>query len=276
MGDVESAGRLSEDGHILWVAAEDFNLTSDPEQRCRLVEQTLVAICAQDGCVHPAEDAQPVVERHHDHVAGHGQFASVDARLGPGTDRVAAAVNPDHHRPLAVVAGGRPDIEIETILGLRLRGNPDQITDIPCDLPLHRRVREPGGVADAVPRIHRFGRSPTKIADRRLGEGNPSKDNAAVVLRTLEFAESSRDLRRHDRRPPLVTRDGSMVAPARNYPAQPTQMMRRSFRSWRARAFGPPVKACNCSTCRGETVLIARATYHWTGSLNGAAVSEPV
>ena len=212
MGDVEAAGGLSEDGHIVRIAAERLDLPSYPEEGGGLIEEAFVSVCAQDRGVHPAEHAESVVERDHDDVPGRCQLAAIDSRLRPGTNGVAAAVDPDHDRALALVAGGCPDVEVEAVLGLGLGRDADQIADIARNLALHCGGRELGRVADAVPGIHRLGRSPAQFADRRLGEGNAAKDKAAVVLRALEFAERCTDLRWHDHGPLLMIEGGSMVA----------------------------------------------------------------
>ena len=162
--------------------------------------------------MHPAEHAEPVVERHDHDIAGDRQPSPIDARLRAGTDDIAAAMDPDHHRPFALVAGRCPDVEVEAIFGLRLSWDADQVAHISAQLALHRRGGEFSCVADFVPRVERLRRTPAKLANRRLSEGHTAKNGAAVVLRALELAESGGDLRWHDRRLLLVIGDGSMVA----------------------------------------------------------------
>ena len=219
MRDIEPTRGLPKGSHIVRIAAEGLNLAPDPEQRGNLIEQSFIAVRPQDRGVHPAKDAKPIVERDDHDIASHGQAAAIDPRLRARADRVAAAVNPDHDRALAVVASRCPDVQVKAVLRLRLRRDADQVANIAAELTLHRGGGELGRVAHAGPRIKRFRRSPAQFAERRLREGNAAKDDAAVVLQALKFAERSTDLRRHGGQSWLGMRDRdiSMLTGAKTF-----------------------------------------------------------
>ena len=68
-----------------------------------------------------SERIEPLVDGHHDDIALDGEPAAVGERIGDRSAGVGAAVEIDHDRPpSARVRFGRPDIEEQAVLALRL------------------------------------------------------------------------------------------------------------------------------------------------------------
>ena len=123
-GHLVAAARLAEQGHVVRVAAEGGNIVMHPLQGgddvlaarvCAV--RILVGVGLQ---IQIADDVQPVVQRHHHHVAVFAHVRAVKGvLLGGGAHGVAAAVNPYHHGQFGpgVQALG-PDVQILAILGL--------------------------------------------------------------------------------------------------------------------------------------------------------------
>ena len=136
--------------------------------------------------VEPAERPEPVVDRHHDDVLGRGEPAPVEEARVP--ERVAAAVDPDHHRqaPRAgrharVGKGGRPDVQVEAVLGAR--GAPGR--DVRDAAEGARELRAGRREREALPRPRPprggLGRPPAPLADRRRRVGDAEPGVAAVA-----------------------------------------------------------------------------------------------
>ena len=174
---VRRPGGLAEDRDLARVAAERGDVGLDPAQGRLLVEQPLVAregmarvLASERGVTEEPEHVQPVVDRDHHDVALLGQHVAVvdaaprDARerhdVGGGSGHVRAAVEPHHHRPrLRWRRVGRPDVQVEAILGLA-RGPLDR-----RELRAGRRPRV--GLEDVLPGDDGCGRPPAQRADRR-------------------------------------------------------------------------------------------------------------
>ena len=113
-----AAGGLAENHHVVRVAAECADVVPGPLQRGDLVEDAVVDGLTERRVemadVHKAESAHAVVDGHHDDVVVPGQQAAVVGASGTGD--IAAAVNPEHHGPFAVVGGRGVDVEEEAVL----------------------------------------------------------------------------------------------------------------------------------------------------------------
>lgn len=72
-GDLGAAAGLTEDHHLVWIAAETGDVVPHPLQRQDKVELSGVAAVGQfgdqPGEVGVTEGVEPVVQRHHHHVA---------------------------------------------------------------------------------------------------------------------------------------------------------------------------------------------------------------
>ena len=112
---VRAAGRLAEDRDALGIAAERRGVLAHPGERAHEIERAVVARSdraasrrrrTDRGVVQPAERTEPVVRRHHDDVLARREPAAV---VGAGlADRVAAAVDPEHHREQRARPSARP------------------------------------------------------------------------------------------------------------------------------------------------------------------------
>ena len=179
--DVETAGGLAEHGDVVRIAAEGADFRAHPAQRGDLVQQRLVAASAEFRRMQKAEDAEAVVHRHHHHIPDPRQMLAVDARLRASADRVAAAMNPHQHRPLAGIRARRPNVQVEAVFADPMRGNADQLADVAGDGGLHRTGPELERIAHARPRRRRFRGAPAQLANRRLRERNALEDAHALA-----------------------------------------------------------------------------------------------
>ena len=137
-----------------------------------------------------AEDAEPDVEAHEDHVATSGEHLAVvgDAaeprRALSGERVVASPGQPDHHGARALCwSRGRPDVEGEAVL------LPD---DLPADdLRAHRPGSRP--VPHAVPGRRRLGRAPAQGRHRRLGVGDTLEPHGLALAHPAHGADIRAD-----------------------------------------------------------------------------------
>ena len=110
------------DRHRAGIAAEGGDVAPDPLQRRNKVKHPVVARGAlfgrEFGMREKTERIEPMVDGDDDD-ASRGELCAVVARLGARPDDEAAAVNPEQHRQARGLARphGRPDVEIEAILG---------------------------------------------------------------------------------------------------------------------------------------------------------------
>ena len=103
--DLGAATGLAEDGDVAGVAAERCDVVADPAQGRHHVQhpgiaglgETLVRIVQPQ----EAKQVQPVVDRHDHHIAVPRQHRAVEPGRRPGATHPRAAVQPNHHRPLA-------------------------------------------------------------------------------------------------------------------------------------------------------------------------------
>jgi hypothetical protein len=198
---VLAAGRLSEDRDVRRVAAEGRDVGLHPLERGDLVERAevargvaRVAALAQRRVPEPAERAEAVVERHHDHAMQGGQAAAVvEAR---GADGVAAAVDPDHHRQARIggraAQGGRVDVEREAVLVTDQRARLGRGVAADAARELRAGGAEGERLAPAGRGQQRLGRAPAQLADRRLGVGDAEPGVAAVLARGADHVACRR------------------------------------------------------------------------------------
>ncbi len=119
--DLAPAAGLSEYGHAARVAAEARDVRAHPAQRVHDVEHAGVARLReirpdQIAEIGEAEHVEAMVDRYHDDVAAPGEVGAVGHRRRARARREAAAVAPQHHRPLGAVERRRPDVEDEAVL----------------------------------------------------------------------------------------------------------------------------------------------------------------
>ncbi len=182
-GDRCRAGRLAEDGDAVRIAAEGRDILLHPLQRRDLVEDALVAVDlalgGQFGMREEAEDAQTIVQRHHDDAVTRHVHAVIERLLGR-TAVIAAAMDPYHDRKrLALGLRRRPDVEVEAVFAF---GEGDPGRRLPAGLRESRRR------AHARPRHDRLRRAPAQIADRRRGIGDAEPDAHAVLACAFDQA----------------------------------------------------------------------------------------
>src|SRR5262249_20598026 len=124
--DRPAAGRLAADGHLRRVTAEPGDIPVYPGQRRLLVHQAVVARlpvrAGQRRVGEEPEDAQPVVDGHHDDTGGvHDEAAVVLVRAAVGQP---AAVDPEVHRQPGAGADSGRALHIEVQAVLRLGAGP--------------------------------------------------------------------------------------------------------------------------------------------------------
>ena len=113
MQDRTAARRLSEHGDVRRIAAVRADVLAHPLERGGLVEQSAVGDRAPLASAvraerHPSERAEPVVDRHHDHIAVGREPGRVVRRQRRRADRERPAVDPDHHRQRGRRRASRP------------------------------------------------------------------------------------------------------------------------------------------------------------------------
>ena len=174
--DRAAAGRLPEDRHPAGIAAERRDVVADPLERRHHVQQAVVPGCAvrrlgrQGRVREEAEDVEAVVDGDHHRPVGGERHAVVDGGRSRAA-RVAAAVDPEQHRPRLTRLARGPDVEEQAVLVL---GDvPSPVLD--ADRPALRRV------AHAFPADDRLGRTPAQVADRGRGVGDTLEGDDRVV-----------------------------------------------------------------------------------------------
>jgi hypothetical protein len=113
-----------------------------------------------------AKRPQPIIQRDAD-GALYGEHATVVPVFSTEAGEESSAVNPHHDRASAIERG-RPDVEVEAILGharlVRI--------DVAIRLLLHAVVAECVGLPHACPVRGQHGSTPAQVAHRRRGIGN--------------------------------------------------------------------------------------------------------
>ena len=117
-----ATARLPEDRHIVWIAAKGRNVIMDPAKRLYLVMHPVVSTGPEFALRRKlrmreiSENIQSVVDRYkNDSALTYGVPIKFDLVAVPGLD--SAAVHPHHDRkPFISGLGGRPDIQVKTIL----------------------------------------------------------------------------------------------------------------------------------------------------------------
>ena len=119
--DLHAAAGLPKDGDVAGIAAHVADVVAHPFEREHEIEHAGVARfgetrAAEFGEVEVAEDVEAVIHGNHDHVVIARQVGAVGLRARARAGAKAAAVEPDHHRPLAVVAERRgPHVEHQAV-----------------------------------------------------------------------------------------------------------------------------------------------------------------
>ena len=112
--DSGSTGRLSEDGHVVWVSSEVPDVVPHPLQSLDHVLQTVVSRGVRVLSAQEAQGSQAVVDGHHDHVLVHQMIGAVGECVSIATGE-GSSVDPHHHGQI-VVQGLRVDTQVETVL----------------------------------------------------------------------------------------------------------------------------------------------------------------
>ena len=231
-GGLRGAPGTAEDQHPGGVATEIADVVPDPFERLDDVEHPGVTRTAVllSGCifeVEKPEDAEPVIDGHHDGIAVGGQRCPVVHRPRTRAAGEGAAVHPDHHWPGHLpLEACSPDIEYQAVLALR-RLVTGQAAEEPGELghpggrfrvgrrapahlghtPLGGRRAVLAGVAHSGPRRHRSRRleavrAPGGVAVRDALEGMDAAGRDA-----LHFATGRVDHRSGHRLPPFSWTD---------------------------------------------------------------------
>ena len=195
--DAPGARRLTEDRHVLRIAAESADVLAHPLECSNLVEQTVVArravgrLCCQSRVGEEAEHAEAIVDRdHHDALASESRAVVPGRSAAAGSE--AATVDPHHDRaPLADPFGARPDVEEKAVLAALDRRPAVEGLRVALWLPavLGERAR----VELPDPRLDGLWRSPAQVCDRRLGVGNALERKDALRIRGSDTAHRSVD-----------------------------------------------------------------------------------
>ena len=183
-GGGAAAGGLTEDGHVVGVAAEGLDVLLDPLQGLDMVQQTqaggvLVVLASFDPReVDEAHEADAVVGGDHDDVLVllHEELAVIEG-IGGAAPGEAATVEEDHHR----LAGGTevlgPDVQGQAVLADLVVGRP-LAGPLILDAALAELVRGEGLVAV----VGGLGGLPAELAHRGLGVGDALEGQHAGVL----------------------------------------------------------------------------------------------
>ena len=152
-GALRAAARLAEDRDVAGVAAELGDVVAHPLRargpgRAADVARVRQLRPAELGEIEVAERVQAMVDGDDHDVAAAAQARAVGLDLVAGAAREGAAVEPDHHRPLRVVAQpGRPDVQVEAVFadrpaaGRRLRRDRTELERVAHAGPRRRRDR---------------------------------------------------------------------------------------------------------------------------------------
>src|SRR5262249_30633548 len=143
--------------------------------------QVAGTVAAQRRVPEPAEGSQPIVDRYHDHVLALREVAAVVEAGVP--DRVAAAVDPDHHGQPAGRRGRarRVDVQEQAILAAGWLEALEVVDPSERSSVLHAGRPRDQRLADAVPARRRLGRAPAQRADRRRRVRDAEPRRAAVA-----------------------------------------------------------------------------------------------
>ena len=198
--DIHGAGRLAHQGHPARIAAEpgDVGLHEgqglDDVEQCEVARILFAVAVLELRLVQEPEDAQPVVERHHDGILAAGERRAVVDGIRRVAGDVAATVDEHDDRPgRGRRRGGRPDVERQAVLrpdGPAQRGPDAVVVAIVQAGPVQPTGLDAGGSEGRGrsgfgpgPRVAR--RTPSQVRDRRPGIGHalpaPGARRPAVV-----------------------------------------------------------------------------------------------
>ncbi len=191
--DGPAARRLPGDRDLVRVTAEAGDVPVHPAQRRFLVEQPVIAVRGERRATQPrhvqeAEDAQPVVDGHHDDVIGPDDQRAVVLVPGPGGQ--AAAVDHDHDRQPAAarIVRGAParaacrgeHVEEQAVFGVLAWAV--AAGQLGTAVAVGRRV------TDAGPRLHRLRGLPAQRPDGRRGVADAQELVDAFLALALQPA----------------------------------------------------------------------------------------
>ena len=193
-----ASARLAEDRHVAGIAAEARDVLAHPLQRGDHVEGAGVAgvgkaFAREIGEMQMAEDVEPLVDRHHDHVVVCSKARPVEPRHVGGAERKGAAVVPDHDRTLAAVGKpARPQVQGEAILALGNRvARTRQAGQFRPLLEARRELRRVPGpierIAHPGPRLGLLRRHETIAAAGRCAIGHASESIDPIDRSAADF-----------------------------------------------------------------------------------------
>ena len=187
------AARLTEDRHVAGIAAERGDVVAHPLEAGDDVAHARVAgvgelLAAKLREVHEAERVQPMRDADDHDVVLAGQVGAVIRHHSGRAGRIAAAVQPHHHRPLPCADARRPDVQVEAVFAHRL-AQVERCPFLDEDRIDERRAQpELEGVADAGPRLrfHRRLKAPRACRGRAVRDASEGLD--AVDREAADFA----------------------------------------------------------------------------------------
>ena len=194
-GDLGPAARLAKDHDPAGIAAKRRDVVAHPLKRQDQVELAGIPRpfetgreAGQEGV---AEDVQPVVQGDDNHILAARQPGPVIEGIGSRPVRIGPAVDVDHHRPLAGVEAGGPDVQEEAVLGGRNIG---------------RALWGGSAIGDGLHRVapgRRRDRSLEPARGRVGAVSDALEDRDLAIARADDGAVGGADLRRRpfDRRP---------------------------------------------------------------------------
>ncbi len=181
--DTARTRALTENGHVVRVAAESRDVVLNPMQGCELVKKAVVAraetviLLSQKRMGQETEHADTIVDGHENHALL-GILLTVEFDFIAVAVVERAAVNPHHDREFRVSAGCRsPDIQIEAVLtvfrlAVRIELTPIERARSGSTALLQGSGTELVAFADTLPRLDRLRFLPTKIAHRSGSKGD--------------------------------------------------------------------------------------------------------
>jgi hypothetical protein len=200
------ARRLSEDCDAGRISAEPRDIPLDPPKRSDLVHQRIISRGVVPGFglefreSQKAQDAQAVIDGHHDHALA-GQIFAVVSNPAAGTVHKSTAVDPDHDGKTIIGRfGRRPDIQIQAILARGRRRS--AVKAVGGKRRLRAGIAGLRRLTDTFPRWCGLRRFPSQVAHWRRGKRDPSIDThiraAADRARKLTLLDANRIGNRSD------------------------------------------------------------------------------
>jgi len=166
----QAARRFTEQRDLRRVTTERGDVALDPLECGALIFEAVVAggrkariVVEQRGMREESEQAEPIVQRHHDHAVRRERSAVV-VRIAAATEHEAAAMQPHHHRQVGG-AGGCPHVREQAVL----------VVGAPGEACLRARASDDDCLAHIGPWRDRLGCAKPIRADRRRRVRNGEK-----------------------------------------------------------------------------------------------------